>query len=391
MKISVKIARILVAAMFILSAISKMISLPFFDGLVAELLIGEDYYNHPKPLFYTQLLTRFLIAAELVLGLALLLNFKIKQLVLPALMFMLLLFTGHLFYEGFTGGKGFIEGNCGCFGDVLPMNHLESIIKNIVTMLLVAFIWIKYKPNQGMDLPGYGASTVMGAVTLITLLLTVKSYDQQGESLAAADMETSVDSNLVAIDTQASESTVDLELPVTIQDKVDPAKTDTPPKVAVSKTIQMLMDLPALSDGSKLDVMKGKTLLFMFSMSCGHCQEIYKEFCAIKPSSPWPRTAMLNFGKDFEQKYFFNQGGGNHPHILTEDYMKFNRWLEGEGFPRILAISNGKVVKSWNVDTYTKRSLLEHYGVTEVKDDNPLKLQKSTDQLDQTEKKNPWD
>lgn len=391
----VKTSRILVAAMFILSALSKMLSLPFFDGLVAELIIGADYYNHPDPLFYTQLLTRFLIAAELVLGIALLQEFWLKKVVIPSVMLMLLLFTIHLFYEGFRSEKGFIEGNCGCFGDILPMNNLESILKNVAAILLGGFVWWKYKPEEEMKFAGWLMPTVLGVVTMGTLLLTVKDYDSKMEEEIDYQETSQVDTNdqlsQTKIDTaEAPKNTTSVEKNDNpVQSKTTESSSD---KVETySKTIKMLSNLPKLSDGSTLNVKSGKHLVCMFSMTCGHCQETIKEICKAKDGG-WPPITLLNFGKEFEQKYFFSQAGNcKYPHLLTEDYMQFNKWLEGEGFPRILAIENGKVVKSWDIDSYSKESLFKFYGIKEAKSDNQLITPPKKTDDDPLEKKNPWD
>lgn len=393
----VKTGRILLAGMFILSAVSKMLSLPFFDGLVAELLIGEDYYNHAKPLFYTQLLTRFLIAVELVLGMALLQNRWMKRLVLPGAMLMLVVFTVHLVYSGLQSEKGFVEGNCGCFGDILPMNNLESILKNVAAMILGIFIWIKYKHTEHMRFAGWVGPAVLGAITLMTLLLTVKSYDSNDDEIEDVPSEVTIDTTAKSnVDTalgivdMGTPPTADEtpKQPVTSPAQPNPNQDNTPGPV-ISKTAQVLSNLPKLSDGSKLNVQKGKTLICMFSMTCSHCQEIYKEICDAKDGG-WPRIVLLNFGKDFEQKYFFNQAGNHqYPHILTEDYIKFNKWLEGEGFPRILAMEDGQIKGSWNLDSYSKESLFGFYGIKEVEKDNGFPLKKKEDSG--IDSKNPWD
>lgn len=172
----VKLGRLFLSILFIFSGVSKLISLPFFDGLVAELLIGKDYYDYPDALFYTQVLTRVIIASELLLGAAVLQEVLFKKLVLPIIQGMLLLFTVHLFYEGFRHENGFIDGNCGCFGDVLPMNNLESIIKNVVAMLFGMYVWQKHKEHGLYHFKSWVMPTVLGIVTLVTLWLTIKDY-----------------------------------------------------------------------------------------------------------------------------------------------------------------------------------------------------------------------
>ncbi len=172
----VKISRLLIAILFIFSAITKLLSLPFFDGLVAELLIGKDYYNHSDALWYTQVLTRVLISAELVLGLAVLQEHFLKRIIIPAIELILLLFTIHLFYESLTHENGFTDGNCGCFGDIIPMNNLESIIKNVIAMLLGLVVWRSHKKHPHHRFASWTISATVGLVCLITLWLTIKDY-----------------------------------------------------------------------------------------------------------------------------------------------------------------------------------------------------------------------
>jgi hypothetical protein len=159
----VQFGRILLSFLFVFGAVSKLVSMPFFDGMVAELLLGKNYFDNPSGMTWVQWLTRALVAIELVLGLALLQGKWFIKIVLPATMGMLILFTIHLFYEGFSQVNGFTEGNCGCFGDVLPMTNLESIIKNALGMLAGIFVWIKYRKEDLFA--GWVAPSILGLIT----------------------------------------------------------------------------------------------------------------------------------------------------------------------------------------------------------------------------------
>lgn len=95
----IQISRILLSFLFVFGAISKLISMPFFDGMVAELILGPDYFNQPKSMLLVQWLTRILVALELWIGIALLQNKGFKKITLPLTLITLLLFTIHLIYE----------------------------------------------------------------------------------------------------------------------------------------------------------------------------------------------------------------------------------------------------------------------------------------------------
>jgi hypothetical protein len=377
----IKAGRIFLSFMFSFSAISKLISMPFFDGMVAELFLGEDYFNKPGAMFWVQLLVRILVAAELVLGVALLQNKGFKKWVLPATMLMLLLFTIHLFYEGFSKPNGFTEGNCGCFGDVLPMNNLESILKNIAAMVVGIFVWMSYKDHNRFA--SWVSPLLVGLVTMFTLSFGIKSFEpsEATSEITAFEQTTDLDTNTTApmpedevveetieklkgdeasksLASEGAKKDVQVEAPA----KSEPAAA---PKPSSNKTMDLLYQYaPAIQ---KVDLTRGNKLVCLFSMTCSHCQETFADFCAMKSSGKLPQLYLVNYGTEYEQKYFFSQAGNcKDNHSLIQNYPDFKRMLEGETYPRILYFKDGKIVKSWNVDTYQKEDFMKYFGIEAI-------------------------
>ena len=221
-----KIGRLILSFLFVFGAVSKLVSMPFFDGMVAELLLGENYYDHPSGMLWIQWFTRILVAAELVLGIAILQNKWFKSLVLPATMGMLVLFTIHLFYEGFRQVNGFTEGNCGCFGDILPMTNLESIIKNVIGMAIGVFIWFKY--NKDNVFASWVAPTFLGLITLFTLSFGVKSYE--------AKLVAPVTEELGLTETLVIDSIIPIEQDLVKMEQNAVKEKSTPPSITEEKT-----------------------------------------------------------------------------------------------------------------------------------------------------------
>lgn len=373
--------------MFIFSAISKLLSMAFFDSMVAELFLGSQYYDNPGGMYFTQILSRILISAEMVLGIAVLQEKWLKKIIIPALFGMLLLFTVHLFYEGITSPKGFIEGNCGCFGDILPMNNLESILKNVVAMFLCILVWAKYEDDP---LPGLWTSIITGGVTLLTLWLTIKTYEMPTIEQNLTTTE-STDTNTIISETPLiNDANQAPEAQDTTKQKAQPETKPADSKDL--KTFSVLKLAGKMSDGTTLQPEKGEKLVCLFSMTCGHCQETFHDLCGFSGQT-LPKIYLLNFGKEFEQDYFFNKAGCKSPHWRTEDFPLFKRMLEGESFPRILHIKNGKVVKSWNIDTYKKEDFMKYFNLSEKKEPGGLQLQKpgSWGGEPESEGKKPWD
>ena len=396
----VQLGRIILSFLFVFGAVSKLVSMPFFDGMVAELLLGKDYFNNPSGMIWVQWLTRILVTAELVLGLALLQNKWFKKLVLPATMAMLILFTIHLFYEGFSQVNGFTEGNCGCFGDVLPMTNLESIIKNVIGMLAGIFVWIKYRAEDTFG--AWVGPIFLGSVTLFTLSFGVKSYEMDtplvSEILNIAPEESipevvkdSSNSNDQIVDV---EDTVDDQNdrlpppPVPIVEEDKPAIIDDRPPEVFEELAPIAKNTPSeftiglfetFAPESKTQNLKNSNkLVCLFSMTCSHCQEVYRDLVAMKASGKLPNLYLINYGTEYEQNYFFSQAGGvKSPHTRTEEFPDFKRMLEGNTYPRLLNIKNGKVLKEWNVDTYQRESFMKHFGIEklEEKKDGGLQLE----------------
>jgi protein-disulfide isomerase len=382
--IVVQFGRLILSFLFIFGAVSKLVSMPFFDGMVAELLLGQNYFDHPSGMLWIQWFTRILVAAELVLGIAILQNKWFKSLVLPATMAMLILFTIHLFYEGFKQVNGFTEGNCGCFGDILPMTNLESIIKNVIGMAIGVFIWFKY--NKDNVFASWVAPTFLGLITLFTLSFGVKSYEAKAVAPVTDELgltETIVIDSIIPIE----QDLVKMEQDAVKEKSTPHSTTEEEPKQAQAaaaeglqeevpavkqitpsdKTLQLLYTYAPAIESQNLAY--GSKIVCLFSMTCSHCQEVYADLVAMKASGKLPNIYLVNYGTEYEQNYFFAQAGNvKSPHTRTEEFPDFKRMLEGKTYPRILYVKDGEILKEWDVDTYEKVGFMKYYGIEKLEE-----------------------
>ena len=83
----------------------------------------------------TTVLSRLLIAAEILMGLGLMLKIRYKE-IWNLTMLAFVGFTLFLVYVIIFRN----DDNCHCFGDLVRLNPSESIIKNVVSMLLLLFV-----------------------------------------------------------------------------------------------------------------------------------------------------------------------------------------------------------------------------------------------------------
>jgi hypothetical protein len=90
----------------------------------------QDRYILDK-LFYfpesqqTTYLARFIIALEIAIAIAILQPHFIKRIIIPSIILLLIAFCLHLAIQMYQYGA--MNGNCGCFGQLIPMTPLEAI------------------------------------------------------------------------------------------------------------------------------------------------------------------------------------------------------------------------------------------------------------------------
>ena len=170
MKKNLSIAiQIIISALFIVSAIAKMYPSPYFAISTFEVkqLYPLGFSEAIAPWF-----SRILIGIELALGFLILQNNYLKKIVIPATIALLAVFVAHLSYETFINGGN--SGNCGCFGELIPMTPIEAIIKNIIAIGLL--IWL-YKIVSDKALSKFWplAAVTLATIAGIFILAPIKS------------------------------------------------------------------------------------------------------------------------------------------------------------------------------------------------------------------------
>lgn len=129
MKIINHILRILVGVVFILSGLAKLYPIEPFELIFVELGVA-DWVMAP-------FIARFIIAFEITLGLCIVFDLWLKNWIYKITLASLGVFTAYLIYTLIVKGN---DTDCGCFGQFLSLTPLESIIKNVVLILMLLFI-----------------------------------------------------------------------------------------------------------------------------------------------------------------------------------------------------------------------------------------------------------
>ncbi|MFW5804608.1 MAG: DoxX family protein [bacterium] len=119
-----------VGLFFVFSSISKLISIDQFEIYIYSFNILS--YS------ISTIFARFIIGAELVLGVFLLTGFFTRKILAISLVMMcgFSLFLLYLVYKG-------DQSNCNCLGEIVTMTPLESLFKNLIIIFFLAFLFFK--------------------------------------------------------------------------------------------------------------------------------------------------------------------------------------------------------------------------------------------------------
>lgn len=149
------ILRIGIGGMFVIAAILKLMSIDEFEIYI--------YSFNVLDFLLTSFVSRIIIAGEFILGLFLILkvNYKFTW---NATMTVLILFTLFLIYTAIFRN----DTNCHCFGELVELSPVESIIKNVIAMILLSIDkWTNLKPPSSK----FNAQSLIATSTLLIVFV----------------------------------------------------------------------------------------------------------------------------------------------------------------------------------------------------------------------------
>jgi uncharacterized membrane protein YphA (DoxX/SURF4 family) len=292
--------RFIIGAMFIFSGIVKLFPIEPFELKFVELGVA-NWTIAP-------FIARFVIAGELFLGLMLLLNIK-PRITAVASLAVLVFFTFYLIYDFIKNGN---EGNCGCFGTVIVMTPLESIVKNLLMIPLVTALLLMNKRAFDFKIPILVISLVMLAIALPFVIAPLE------------DMESHENAN--------SEK-VDYKFPL---------------ELIPNFTI----------NGRKIDLSKGEYIIPLMNVNCSHCKKAAYKLHILNKQNNLPPIYLVLLGKEEEVPVFVQETKADFPYYLHPDENTFFE-IAGNAIPRIFYIRDGIVKAKFNEVSLTESSLLE--------------------------------
>jgi uncharacterized membrane protein YphA (DoxX/SURF4 family) len=182
MKILILICRILVGSLFIVSGLIKVNDAIGFSYKLEE-YFGERALGMPGLMEYALPIAIFIVIGEVLLGVAVLLG-AWPKLTTTLILAMTLFFTWLTFYTShcdptslaiFENEKGgfYIESpdcvlTCGCFGDAIKLEPIESFYKDVVLLVFIIPIFFAAMMNK-IKLNTYKEDAVILAISLVVV------------------------------------------------------------------------------------------------------------------------------------------------------------------------------------------------------------------------------
>jgi thiol-disulfide isomerase/thioredoxin len=332
--------RLIISVLFIVSAVAKMYPSPYFAISTFEVkqLYPLGFSENIAPWF-----SRILIGIELALGLLILQNNHIKRIIIPVTILLLAVFVAHLSYVTFlTGGD---SGNCGCFGELIPMTPIQAIAKNVVAIVLL-FILRKLLERDRL----YSKFWVIAFITLVTigaifLLAPIKKITSNYQIVAPP--ATVVDSTTI-------------EQPTTVvkDSLIAPVKTDTVAKETLKKeeekAVALVIAEPTKHKSGyavffpKIDT--GRKTLCFFVPGCDHCRQAAKELTELKQKNAnFPEISIIFMNEEADLiPAFFKEAGAQYPYKIIEIIPFWNLLGPKTDTPGVKYLWNGNTYKYYN-------------------------------------------
>lgn len=320
--------RIIVAGLFIVSALGKIFPDPSMYGTISMFEVQQLY-----PMGFSEGLAKYfsrtLIGIEFSLGILLLFPFNLKKWVIPSIILMLAVFCVHLSIEIVTKGN---VGNCGCFGSLLPMTPFQAIMKNVLSIGLLGLLLWKHdevlpKKSNYLAMTNIVTACVLAMFMLIPIF---KKPTDVVETPAIGPDTTEVSNKPV---TPATDGTTTLVNP---KDTVKTPEKPIGPKSKKSGFAKYYANID-----------QGKKILCFFAPSCEHCQATAKELTEMRKSDPdFPEIQILFMDEAPEEiPNFFKFAGATYPHKVIEIIEFWNAIGNEKNVPGVCYLWNGNIMK----------------------------------------------
>lgn len=332
------VLRLFMGIMFLFSGISKLFPIEAFESVtVQQGIISWELVPY---------LSRILIAFEILLGLLFVLSVKIRRFTVPLSLVMLGAFTIYLLYLEITGAGG---DNCGCFGELLPMSGISSIIKNLVFAAIALYLLKLTEAESRYSYAHIGAGYVV-VLSLLLVATPVKHYETVTELLPLTPATVEPDTQEHSI-TMPDDTVKNAEPPTKLE--VDTAKKEIKKPPLIDKYPAAVSVYSQLIPG----VDSGIRIVAFFSLDCDHCLAVATEMNKNAGAISLAKRHYLFLGSEDQIEPFFAGSGGSVGYTLLTP-QKFYPHLSAAP-PKVILLVNGNPILVMEGDATSVKVLVD--------------------------------
>jgi uncharacterized membrane protein YphA (DoxX/SURF4 family) len=347
--------RIIIFILFILSGVAKMVPIWAFEKQLVDL---EIVTWCQAPYF-----ARFIIGLELAIGIAILQPHFLKRIIIPITTLLLIAFCIHLSIQMYQFGPN--NGNCGCFGQLIPMTPLEAFIKNVLTIGLLVYLYKHVKEKEkGQNKLIYPSVILLAAVVFMFIAFpfkacsgdTTEAVQAQADSSLKEMLPTAPDSLQQKIDAEnplpeKAVSAADTTKKITTKKDSIPAK---PKKAEPKKVISRFSKHPTFGDKT-VNLDEGKKIVCFFAAGCDHCRATAKEICSMSKGANFPEVYICFMDEEtFLIEEFFKEAQCKFPYQILDIPEFWTMLGTGSTTPGVFYLWNGNIIKSYEGITERK-------------------------------------
>ena len=332
-----KLARLMVAFLFVFSAIAKLLPIQIFEHQLLSIARKPGFLYEFTNDCQVFVWSRAIIIFELFIGVSLLIPYYIKRFTVPIAISTLVGFIIFLCYQIWLYGN---NGNCGCMGGLVPMSPFQAIVKNVITIIVLSYVFY-FTISKPVEYFVYHYLILGGVVLAILLLFPIKKSCCCEEEITAK----------VSSEIENLNQRIDSLSAIVNSDKK--ISLDTIPVEKVAKVISefhSFNEFELNNKKTKINLDEGKTIVCVMNPDCPHCMEITKQLKAMKLNNTKITILFCNpddpdLQNQKEQiKTFMKTTGLIVPYqIISID--QFTKHLSLSPYPpRVSVLLNGKII-----------------------------------------------
>jgi len=323
------------------SGIAKLIPVWAFEKQIVDLGITSWCY--------APYLARLIIAFEIAIGIAILQPHYIKKIVIPATILLLLAFCIHLMILMVQHGA--MSGNCGCFGQLIPMSPLEAFIKNIVTIGLLIYLYLNVVRDKEKGKNKFIYLVLIYLASALIMFMFFPFCPCKDSAL--------VDQKVVLVDTiKHTKNSLDSTISITEKqaviyqensernNEINNADSPVQPVESGPNKIKSRFSEFTSFGNETVNLDEGKKILCFFVPGCDECREAAKQINLLSKEIQLPPVYILFMNEEVDKiPDFFIEANCKFPYTVIDIPTFWGLFGANANTPGVFLLWNGNIIR----------------------------------------------